>query len=146
MACFSGWNSFAALAVRVEIDPSLPRGIRVREAWAAVDCGFVLNPDVLDQQVEGGIIFGLSAALKQEITTDDGLVRETNFHACDALRIDECPVIRVVHRDCKSGGPAPTGVGELMVPLPAPAVANAVFNLPKGPRLRRIPLNLDERR
>jgi isoquinoline 1-oxidoreductase/isoquinoline 1-oxidoreductase beta subunit len=140
LACFSGFDSFAALVVRVERDPH-EREIPVRDAWAAVDCGFVLNPDVLDQQVEGGIVFGLSAALKQEITTVQGMVRQTNFHQCDALRLHECPRITVVHRQYELGQATPTGVGELMVPLPAPAVANAVFNL-YGYRRRRVPLDL----
>lgn len=140
LACFSGWNSFAALVVRIEEGEQDPREIRVREAWAAVDCGFVLNPDVLHQQVEGGIVFGLSAALKQEVTTMNGAVRETNFHACDSLRIHECPTIQVVHQTHPATDEyAPSGVGELLVPLPAPAVANAVFNL-TGRRFRRIPL------
>lgn len=139
MACFSGWDSFAALVVKVTTGND---GIRVSDAWAVVDCGYVVNPDVLAQQVEGGIIFGLSAALKGEITTMNGVVQQTNFHTCDSLRIDECPRIQVVAQQYDGPTAAtPTGVGELMVPLPAPAVANAVFNLTDR-RLRRLPLDL----
>jgi isoquinoline 1-oxidoreductase beta subunit len=141
LACFSGWGSFAALAVEVSVrSDDRAQDIKVHRAWAAVDCGFVLCPDVLRQQVEGGIIFGLSAALKQEITTVDGIVQQTNFHACDALRIHECPEIKVEYRNDSASTP-PTGVGELMVPLPAPAVANAVYNA-TGRRLRSVPLTL----
>jgi CO/xanthine dehydrogenase Mo-binding subunit len=140
LACFSGWHSFAALVVQVTVEDRAPRAITVRRAWAAVDCGFVLSPDVLCQQVEGGIIFGLSAALKQEITTVNGVVAQTNFHACDLVRMHECPDIDVTYRRHPSTQ-APTGVGELMVPLAAPAVANAVCNL-TGARLRRLPLTL----
>jgi isoquinoline 1-oxidoreductase/isoquinoline 1-oxidoreductase beta subunit len=144
IACFSGFDSFAALAVRVTVERNGARPeIRVGHAWAAVDCGLVINPDVLRQQVEGGIIFGLSAALKPEITIVNGIVQETNFHACDPLRMHECPTIDVEYQRDDAGRP-PTGVGELMVPLAAPAVANAVYNL-TGRRLRQLPLALGGR-
>jgi isoquinoline 1-oxidoreductase subunit beta len=145
LACFSGWGSFAALAVEVSVrSDNRGQDITVHRAWAAVDCGFVLRPDVLRQQVEGGIIFGLSAALKQEITTVDGVVQQTNFHACDTLRLHECPDIEVDYAKC-SASTSPTGVGELMVPLPAPAVANAVYHA-MGWRLRRVPLTSHQAR
>ena len=140
LACYSGFGSFAALAVTVSIDEGHggPQ-IRVGKAMAAVDCGRALYPDVVEQQVEGGIIFGLSAALKQDITIVDGVVQQQNFdQRGDILRMHECPEIVV---KCLDGGPkaTPTGVGELMVPLVAPAVANAIFNL-TGTRLLRLPL------
>ena len=139
MAWFGGWKSFAALAVRV----SLERGqIRVHEAWAAVDCGVVVCRDIVRQQIEGGIIFGLSAALKQDITIEDGRVQQTNFHRCDLLRMHECPTITVDVRE-DSPASAPGGLGELLVPLPAPAVANAVYNLTNARcRLTELPLRL----
>ncbi len=145
MACFSGWGSYAALAVSVAVDGrSAPSGIRVLRAWAAVDAGFTVSPDIVRQQVEGGIIFGLSGALTQKITIANGVVRERNFHACDLLRMHECPSIEVKLRTWAPGAQPPTGVGELMVPLPAPAVANAVHNL-TGERLRCLPLTIGAR-
>jgi isoquinoline 1-oxidoreductase beta subunit len=143
MACFRAWGSFAALAVRVSVDTP-EEEIRVREVWAAVDCGFVVCPDIVKQQIEGGIIFGLSAALKQEITTEHGIVKETNFHQCDLLRMHECPSIEVVYNQGHGPDVAPGGVGELIVPLVAPAVANAVYNLRRR-RLTALPLRLKAR-
>jgi CO/xanthine dehydrogenase Mo-binding subunit len=146
VACFTGFESFAALAVEVRIDsPVAGRPeIRVVRAVAAVDCGPLQSEDVVRQQVEGGVVFGLSSALKQRITLVGGVIQERNFDQCDLLRMHECPEI-VVQSRRDSPGPTPTGVGELMVPLVAPAVANAVFSL-TGQRLLRLPLALPESR
>jgi CO/xanthine dehydrogenase Mo-binding subunit len=145
VACFTGFDSFAALAVEVRVDAAVAGGrpqIRVIRAVAAVDCGPLLSEDVVRQQVEGGIVFGLSSALKQSITLVGGVVQERNFDQCDPLRMHECPPIEVTCRHDSPSG-EPTGVGELMVPLVAPAVANAVFNLTRR-RLVRLPLTLAE--
>jgi isoquinoline 1-oxidoreductase beta subunit len=118
--------------------------IIVRRVWAVVDCGIVVNPDIVRAQVEGAIIFGLSAALHQEITIVNGVVQQTNFDTFPLLRMHECPEITVeileVDRD-------PTGIGEPGLPPIAPAVGNAIFDL-TGHRLRRLPLQaaLDEAR
>lgn len=110
--------------------------IKVRRVHVVVDCGIVVNPDIVRAQMEGGVVFGLSAALDQEITLVDGVVQQRNFDTFPALRMFECPEITVtiLESDAK-----PTGVGEPGLPPIAPAVANAIFAL-TGRRLRRLPL------
>ncbi len=110
--------------------------IRVHRVTCAVDCGTAINPDIVRQQMEGGIIFGLSAALYGEITIEDGAVRESNFHDYRLLRLADAPDIDV--HIVPSTAP-PSGVGEPGVPPIAPAVANAVFAA-TGQRLRTLPL------
>ena len=110
--------------------------IRVKKVYCVVDCGIAVNPDVIRAQMEGGIIFGLSAALDQEITIVDGVIQQRNFDTFPLLRMHESPeiVVEIIQSDNK-----PTGVGEPGLPPIAPAVANAVFQL-TGTRLRRMPL------
>jgi CO/xanthine dehydrogenase Mo-binding subunit len=110
--------------------------IRVTRVWCAVECGLVVNPDIVRSQLEGGIIFGLAAALDQAITIKDGVVQERNYDTFPVLRMHECPHIDVT---IVASDAAPTGVGEPGVPPIAAAVANAVFTL-TGKRLRRMPL------
>ncbi len=118
---------------------SIERGsIKVHKVFCAVDCGLAVNPDVVRMQMESGIIFGLSAALKNAITIEDGAVQQSNFHDYQVLRMHETPEITV---QIVSGGELPTGVGEPGVPPIAPAVANAVFAA-TGQRLREMPLRL----
>ncbi|MDB5215373.1 MAG: aldehyde oxidase and xanthine dehydrogenase molybdopterin binding protein, partial [Myxococcaceae bacterium] len=119
------------------VDVEIVNGrIKVRRVWAAVDCGIAVNPDIVRQQVEGSILFGLSAALDQEITIVNGVVQQTNFDAFPVLRMHECPEITVEVLDIDR---EPTGIGEPGLPPIAPAVANAIFDL-TGIRLRRLPL------
>jgi isoquinoline 1-oxidoreductase/isoquinoline 1-oxidoreductase beta subunit len=111
--------------------------IRVKKVYCVVDCGIAVNPDVIRAQMEGGIIFGLSAALGQEITLVDGVVQQRNFDTFPLVRMHEAPeiVVEIAQSETK-----PTGVGEPGLPPIAPAVANAVFNL-TGVRLRRMPFH-----
>ncbi|WP_405236122.1 xanthine dehydrogenase family protein molybdopterin-binding subunit [Lentisalinibacter orientalis] len=101
----------------------------------AVDCGIAINPDVIRAQMEGGIAYALSAALREEITLEDGKVQQDNFDNYRPLRIDEMPQVEV---HIVQSGEAPTGVGEPGVPPLAPAVANAVFAA-TGERTYRLP-------
>jgi len=101
----------------------------------AVDCGIAINPDVIRAQMEGGIAYALSAALREEITLEDGRVQQDNFDNYRPLRIDEMPTVEV---HIVASGEAPTGVGEPGVPPLAPAVANAVFAA-TGKRTYRLP-------
>jgi isoquinoline 1-oxidoreductase beta subunit len=96
----------------------------------AVDCGVVVNPDVVRAQMEGGIGFGLSAALHGRITFDKGAVVQSNFHDFQTLRINEMPRVEV---HIVPSTEKPTGVGEPGVPPIAPAVANALFALTGKP-------------
>lgn len=110
----------------------------VHRVICAVECGQVINPDVVVAQMEGGIIFGLTAALYGDITLRDGAVEQSNFHDYPLLRMHEMPDIEVLI--IPSDRP-PSGVGEPGVPPIAPAVANALFAA-TGQRLRRLPLRL----
>ena len=113
--------------------------IRVQRVVCVLDCGKVINPDSVAAQMEGGIVFGLTAALKNGITLENGAVQESNFHDYPILQIDEMPVIEVYTIDSED---SPSGVGEMGVPPIAPAVANAIFAA-TGQRLRQMPFRLD---
>ena len=110
--------------------------VRVHRVVAAVDCGQVVNPDNVAAQVEGGIAFGLTAALKAEATLKDGRMQQSNFHDYPILRMDEMPLVEVHIVESSQG---PTGMGEMGVPPIAPAIANAVFAA-TGKRIRHIPI------
>jgi isoquinoline 1-oxidoreductase beta subunit len=108
----------------------------VERVTCAVDCGIAVNPDIVRQQMEGGILFGLSAALGNAITLTDGRVDQRNFDTYPTLRLAEAPRIDV--HIVPSTNP-PTGAGEPAVPVIAPAVANALYAL-TGRSIRRLPL------
>ena len=112
--------------------------IRVDRVVIAVDCGIAINPDVIKAQMEGGMGFGLSAALLSALTLKDGQVQQSNFHDYQVLRMDGMPEVEV---HIVPSTEAPTGVGEPATPVIAPAVANAVFAA-TGKRLRQLPLKL----
>jgi isoquinoline 1-oxidoreductase beta subunit len=113
-------------------------GFRVDRVVCAVDCGVAVNPDVIRAQMEGGIGYGLSAALHGAITLKDGRVEQSNFHDYPPLRINEMPRVEVY---IVPSSEKPTGVGEPGVPPIAPAVANAIAAA-TGQRLRNLPLRL----
>ena len=112
--------------------------VKVHRVVCAVDCGVAVNPDVIRAQMEGGIAFGLGAALYGEVTLDKGVVQQSNFHQYRQLRLPEMPVVEV--HIIPSAEP-PTGVGEPGVPPIAPAVANAVFAL-TGQPVRKLPIRV----
>jgi isoquinoline 1-oxidoreductase/isoquinoline 1-oxidoreductase beta subunit len=112
--------------------------IRVHKVTCVVDCGQAVNPDIVRSQMEGGIIYGLTAALYGDLNLESGAVKESNFHDYRMLRMNESPDIEVIIVD---SGTEPTGVGEPGLPPIAPAVANAVFKA-TGQRLRSLPLRL----
>ena len=111
--------------------------IKVDRVVAAVDCGIAVNPDVVRAQVEGGIGFGLGAALRNKITLVDGVVQQSNFHDYEPLRISDMPKIEV--HIVESHAP-PSGIGEPGVPPVAPAVSNAIFAA-TGKRLYSLPFD-----
>jgi hypothetical protein len=122
-------------------DVSVDRGkLRVHRVVCAVDCGRVVNPAIVRQQIESGIVFGLSAAMKGAITIDRGRVQQSNFHDYDVLGIDEMPQIDV-HIVASENNPG--GIGEASVPPIAPAVTNAIFKA-TGKRIRRLPIRTEE--
>ena len=131
-------ESFASFVAQVA-EVSIEQGkVRVHRVVCAVDCGIVVNPNTVAAQMESGIIFGLTAALKGEITLANGRVQQSNFNDYPLLRFDEAPRIEVYI--VPSSDP-PGGVGEPGVPPIAPAVANAVYAL-TGTPVRKLPIRL----
>jgi isoquinoline 1-oxidoreductase beta subunit len=133
VAVHESFNSVCAQVAEVSVANGQ---VKVHKVVAAYDCGLVVNPMTVEAQVQGAIVFGLSAALFGKITLKDGRVEQSNFHDYRVLRMNEMPVIEV---HIVPGGDKPTGVGEPGVPPVAPAVANAVFAL-TGKRVRSLPL------
>ncbi|MCC5794881.1 MAG: xanthine dehydrogenase family protein molybdopterin-binding subunit [Chromatiales bacterium] len=131
-------ESFGAIVGQIAEVRLADGGFRVERVICVIDCGSVVNPDIVRQQMEGGIIFGLTAALHGEITLRDGAVQERNFDAYRMLRLADSPEIEV--RIIENSEP-PGGVGEPGTPPIAPAVANALFAA-TGQRLRNLPLKL----
>jgi isoquinoline 1-oxidoreductase beta subunit len=112
--------------------------IRIDKITSVVDCGIVVNPDIVRQQVEGAIIMGLTASFKGEITLAKGKVEQSNFDNYDMLRYPECPEIEV---HVMPSSEEPGGIGEVGMPPAGPAVANAIFDL-TGKRIRKLPFEL----
>ncbi|HMG74806.1 MAG TPA: xanthine dehydrogenase family protein molybdopterin-binding subunit [Pyrinomonadaceae bacterium] len=136
IATHFSFDSYVAQVAEVSVDKN--GAVRVHRVVCALDCGRVVNPDTVKAQMEGGIIFGLTAALKDEITLDRGRVQQRNFHDYPMLRINEAPEIEVYIVPSTEN---PTGVGEPGVPPVAPAVANAIFAA-TGKRVRKLPIGL----
>lgn len=131
-------ESFGTIVGQVaEISVSEDKEITIHKVTCVVDCGEVLNPDGVAAQMEGGIVFGLSAALYGEITIQNGSVEQENFPDYDMVRLANCPEINVVL--APSGRPL-GGIGEPGTPPIAPAVANAIFAA-TGERIRELPLS-----
>jgi len=124
-----------AQVAEVQVDPD---EIRVTRVVCAVDCGVIVNPDIVVTQIESSIVHGLTAALKGEITIEGGAVQQNNFDDYRMVRMDEMPTIEVVLIESEH---PPSGVGECAVPPVAPAVANAVYQA-TGQRLRSLPLKV----
>jgi len=133
IAVAEAFGTYVAQVAEVTVAPN--GKVKVDRVVCAVDCGTPINPDVITAQMEGGIGFGLGAALYGAITLKDGQVEQTNFDAYQVLRIDEMPKVEV---HIVPSPEAPTGVGEPGVAPVGPAVANAVFAA-TGKRLRVLP-------
>jgi isoquinoline 1-oxidoreductase beta subunit len=133
VAVHKSFNSYVAEVAEVSLEGGRPR---VHRVVCAVDCGVVVNPDVVRAQMESGIVFGLSAVTYGQVTLDKGRVVEGNFDRYRMLRIRETPQIEV---HMVASTEAPTGVGEPGTPPIGPAVANALFAL-TGKPVRRLPL------
>ena len=130
-------HSFGSTVAQVVEVSDGANGIRVERVHCVADVGLALDPAIIEAQMQSGIVYGLSAAIMEEITFKDGRVQQSNFHNYDALRLAQTPEIRV--RILQSGE-APTGVGEPGTPPSKPALANAVFAA-TGKRIREYPLN-----
>ena len=135
---FAAHNSFHTDVAEIA-EVSVENGqIRVHKVTCVLDCGQVVNPDIVRAQMEGGVVYGLTAALYGGLNLEAGAIKESNFHDYPMLRMDESPKIEVIIID---SGTEPTGVGEPGLPPIAPAVANAVYKA-TGQRLRSLPLQL----
>ena len=134
------FDSYVAQVAEISIEKD--GTLHVHKIVAAVDCGRVVNPDTVKAQIEGGIIFGLTAALKTEITLQNGRIQQSNFHNYPMLRMFEAPEIEVYIVESTE---KPTGVGEPGVPPVAPAVANAILAL-TGKPIRRLPIKAEDLR
>ncbi len=133
IAVHPGFGSYVAQIAEVLIEDT---GIKVKKIVCVVDCGLVVNPDIVKSQIEGGIVFGLTAALKNSIHINNGRVKQSNFHDYPLLSMQEMPEVGVYIMPSTE---TPGGVGEIAVPPVAPAVANALF-VATGKRIRQLPL------
>jgi isoquinoline 1-oxidoreductase subunit beta len=133
IAVVNNIGSYTAEVAEVSIEKG---NLRVHRVVCAVDCGQVVNPALVKQQIESGIVYGLTAALKGAITIEKGRVQQANFDTYEMLRIHEMPAIEV-HIVASTQDPG--GIGEASVPPIAPAVANAIFAA-TGKRIRSLPI------
>jgi isoquinoline 1-oxidoreductase beta subunit len=133
------YKFFAGLAGYVVQVSTNNDAIKIDKVYAVIDLGTVVNPDVVKQQIEGGMVMSLSAAIKNGITFESGATKQTNFNNNPILRINETPEIEVYI--LTEGGDTIKGVGEPGVPPFAPALANAIFAA-TGKRIRKMPFDL----
>ena len=131
-------HTYIAYVVDVAVAPG--NNVRVERVVAAVDCGLVVNPIGVEQQMEGGIIWGISSALKGEITFRGGAAQQSSYADFEVARMHDTPAIEV--HIVPSDGPEPFGMGEPPVPPIVPAIVNAVFAA-TGKRVRNLPIRLE---
>ena len=136
VALLRAYDSVVAQVAEVSVSDA--GQVRVHRVTCAIDCGTVINPGLVEAQMEGGIIFGLTAALHGEITIAEGRVQQSNFFDYEMMRMPEAPAVEV---HIVASAEPPGGVGETGVPPIAPAVANAVFAL-TGERIRKLPIRM----
>ena len=133
IACFGCFSTYMAEVVEISMENGQPR---VQRVVAAMDCGQVVNPGILEQQIKGGVIYALTNALRAQITIDKGRVVQGNFDDYALIRMNEAPVIETYSVPSTE---APTGAGEPPVPPLAPALCNAIFAATKK-RIRALPV------
>ncbi|CAB3766793.1 xanthine dehydrogenase family protein molybdopterin-binding subunit [Paraburkholderia humisilvae] len=138
VALHEAFGSVVGQVVEVSVEADKARTIHVNRVVCVIDCGLPVNPNLIAQQLEGAIVFGLSAALYEEITLEGGSVQQQYFSDYPVVRMEQCPRILT---DIMSSREHPQGVGEAATPPVAPAVANAIFAL-TGQRIRTLPLKL----
>ena len=133
IACFGCFASYMAEVIEISMEDDQPR---VHRVVAAVDCGQIVNPSILEQQIQGGIVYGLANALRAKITIDKGRIVQGNFDDYSPLRMEETPTVEVYAVPSQE---APSGIGEPSVPPIAPALCNAIFAATKK-RIRKLPI------
>ncbi len=151
----SGWNKplpkgwgkgvaaiefFAGRAGHVVFVSKRGAGVKIERIISAIDCGLAVNPDNVKNQVEGAVVMALTAAMKNEITINNGRVMQSNFDTYRMMRINEIPPIEVY---IVPSPEKPDGVGEPGLPALAPALGNAIFDA-TGKRVRTLPLNINK--
>jgi len=129
------FGSYFAAVAEVEVDTH--GKLAIRRIVCAIDCGIAVNPDTVMAQLEGGLIFGLTAALYGEITIEKGRVQQSNFNDYRMLRIDQVPNIEV---HVIKSGENPGGIGETGCTAGPPALRNAIYAA-TGVALRRLPID-----
>jgi isoquinoline 1-oxidoreductase beta subunit len=129
-----GYGTYMAQVAEISIEAD--GKVKVHKITCALDCGQVVNPDIVNAQVEGSIIFGLTAALWGEINIQGGRVQQQNFNHYRLMRMNEAPKIDIFVINSTE---APGGIGEPAVALVAPAVTNAIYAA-TGRRVRSLPL------
>jgi isoquinoline 1-oxidoreductase subunit beta len=136
VAVHESFDSFVAEVVDVHLEK---QKIKIDRVVCAVDCGLAVNPDIVKAQMESGIMFGLSAALREQIVLKDGKVRQANFDSYPVARLPDTPIIEVY---IVPSAEPPTGVGEPGLPPLAPALANAIYRA-TGKWITKLPLTLE---
>jgi len=131
---YNSWGTYLAQVAEIEVSGS--SDVRIHRIVCAVDCGQVVNPDIVKAQIESGVVYGVSAALWGEVTLKDGRVEQSNFHNYRVLRINETPPIAV---HLVRNSEAPGGIGEPGTAVTAAALGNAIYAA-TGKRLRKLPL------
>jgi isoquinoline 1-oxidoreductase beta subunit len=137
IALMEGYDTYMAQVAEISVDSN--NQIRVHRVVAAVDAGHMVNPDTVEAQIQGGIVYGLSAVLYGQVTLENGRVQQTNFHDYPVLRLNETPAIDVILVESTE---KPGGIGEPATALIGPAVANAFFTA-TGKRVRTLPLTAE---
>jgi isoquinoline 1-oxidoreductase beta subunit len=138
IAVLYGFGSYIAQVAEVTVGKD--GRVRVTRVVCAVDCGATVNPDTVKAQIEGGAIFGITAALYGEITIKDGKVEQSNFNNYQMVRLNEAPSVEVYFVDSAE---APGGIGEPGTAAVAPALLNAIFAA-TGKRLRKLPIDPEQ--
>jgi isoquinoline 1-oxidoreductase subunit beta len=138
VACFGCFSSYMAEVVEISMEGNDPANAepRVHRVVAAVDCGQVVNPSILEQQIQGGIVYALANALRAKITIEKGRVVQGNFDDYAPPRMRETPTVEVY---AVQSTESPTGIGEPSVPPLAPALCNAIYAATKK-RIRALPI------
>jgi isoquinoline 1-oxidoreductase subunit beta len=139
IAVVEAFNTYVAEVAEISLDKD--KNVKVHRVVVAVDLGQPVNPAIIEQQVRGGVVYGLSQGLKGEITIDKGRVAQGNFDTMEVLRMNEMPHVEVFITD--SHLTPPTGMGEPAVPPITPAVYNAIFAA-TGKRVRKMPYRPEE--
>ena len=133
VACFGCFSTYCAQVVELSMDQDQPR---VHRVVSAIDCGQVVNPNILEQQMQGGVIYGLTNALRAKITIEKGRIVQGNFDDYAPIRMNEIPKVEAYFVGSTE---PPTGAGEPPIPPLAPAICNAIYAATKK-RIRALPI------